>query len=50
MQAEGNVVRLPERSAEEPLDFTTFFAEEHRTLVKALLRRLARHDPDHRAP
>ena len=36
MQAEGNVVRLPERSAEEPLDFQTFFTEEHRKLFKAL--------------
>ena len=34
MQAEGDVVRLP--AHEEPLDFSAFFAEEHRALYKAL--------------
>ena len=34
MQAEGDVVRFPPR--EEPLDFSVFFAEEHRALYKAL--------------
>src|SRR5687767_15733340 len=35
MQAEGDVIRFPER-ASVPLDFSTFFAEEHRGLFKAL--------------
>ena len=35
MQAEGDVVRFP-REAEAPLDFSVFFAEEHRGLFKAL--------------
>src|ERR671919_761305 len=35
MQAEGDVIRFPER-APIPLDFSTFFAEEHRGLFKAL--------------
>lgn len=35
MQAEGDVIRFP-REAEAPLDFTAFFAEEHRGLFKAL--------------
>ena len=35
MQAEGDVIRFPER-ASVPLDFAAFFAEEHRGLFKAL--------------
>ena len=35
MQAEGDVIRFPER-ASVPVDFSTFFAEEHRGLFKAL--------------
>src|SRR5918999_5127885 len=35
MQAEGDLVQLPERAA-APLDFGVFFAEEHRRLFKAL--------------
>ena len=35
MQAEGDVIRFPER-ASAPMDFSTFFAEEHRGLFKAL--------------
>ena len=35
MQAEGDVIRFPER-ASAPVDFSTFFAEEHRGLFKAL--------------
>ena len=35
MQVEGNVIRFPER-ASVPIDFSTFFAEEHRGLFKAL--------------
>jgi RNA polymerase sigma factor (sigma-70 family) len=35
MQAEGNVVRLPERTA-TPRDFRTFFEDEHRRLLKTL--------------
>jgi RNA polymerase sigma factor (sigma-70 family) len=35
MQAEGDVIRFPER-ASIPVDFSTFFAEEHRGLFKAL--------------
>lgn len=35
MQAEGNVTRFPERTS-VPVDFSTFFAEEHRGLFKAL--------------
>ena len=35
MQAEGDVVRLPV-SQEGPLDFATFFADEHRGLLKLL--------------
>ena len=35
MQAEGDLIRFPER-ASVPLDFSTFFAEEHRGLFKAL--------------
>jgi RNA polymerase sigma factor (sigma-70 family) len=35
MQAEGEVIRLPDR-ADGPADFTAFFAEEHRRLFKAL--------------
>jgi RNA polymerase sigma factor (sigma-70 family) len=35
MQAEGNIVRLTDR-AETPIDFATFFAEEHARLFKAL--------------
>lgn len=34
MQAEGDVIRLPSRQA--PADFSTFFAEEHHELLKAL--------------
>ena len=34
MQAEGDVVQFPAR--EEPLDFSAFFADEHRALYKAL--------------
>jgi len=34
MQAEGNVVKLPDRKS--PADFATFFAEEHGRLLKAL--------------
>ena len=34
MQAEGDVVRFSAR--EEPLDFSAFFADEHRALYKAL--------------
>ena len=36
MQAEGDVVRLPERSTEAPRDFSVFFAEESRKLFEAL--------------
>ena len=36
MQAEGEVVRLPERSTEAPRDFSVFFAEESRRLFEAL--------------
>lgn len=36
MQEEGDVVRLPDRSTEAPLDFSVFFWEEHRKLFKAL--------------
>src|SRR6188474_1257775 len=35
MQVEGDVLRFPER-ASVPVDFSTFFAEEHRGLFKAL--------------
>jgi RNA polymerase sigma-70 factor (ECF subfamily) len=35
MQAQGDVLRFPER-ASVPVDFSTFFAEEHRGLFKAL--------------
>jgi RNA polymerase sigma factor (sigma-70 family) len=35
MQAEGDVVRIL-REASGPLDFTAFFADEHRALFKAL--------------
>ncbi len=35
MQVEGDVIRFPER-ASAPVDFSTFFAEEHRGLFKAL--------------
>jgi RNA polymerase sigma-70 factor (ECF subfamily) len=35
MQAEGDVIRFPEERS-VPLDFATFFAEEHRGLLKAL--------------
>jgi RNA polymerase sigma factor (sigma-70 family) len=35
MQVEGDVIRFPER-ASVPVDFSTFFAEEHRGLFKAL--------------
>ena len=35
MQAEGNVVRLPV-AEERPVDFSAFFAEEHRGLFKLL--------------
>jgi DNA-directed RNA polymerase specialized sigma24 family protein len=35
MQAEGDVIRFPEQ-ASVPVDFSTFFAEEHRGLFKAL--------------
>jgi RNA polymerase sigma factor (sigma-70 family) len=35
MQVEGDVIRFPER-ASVPIDFSTFFAEEHRGLFKAL--------------
>ena len=34
MQAEGDVIRFP--SPEESTDFSTFFAEQHRELLKAL--------------
>ena len=34
MQAEGDVIRFPEERS-VPLDFATFFAEEHRGLLKA---------------
>ncbi len=34
MQAEGDVIRFP--AGEEPADFSTFFAEEHHGLFKAL--------------
>jgi RNA polymerase sigma factor (sigma-70 family) len=36
MQAEGDVVRLPEWSTEAPRDFSVFFAEESRRLFEAL--------------
>jgi RNA polymerase sigma-70 factor (ECF subfamily) len=36
MQAEGDVVRLPERSTEAPRDFSVFFAEESGKLFEAL--------------
>jgi DNA-directed RNA polymerase specialized sigma24 family protein len=35
MQAEGDVLPLADRD-EEPLDFATFFADEHRGLYKLL--------------
>ena len=35
MQVEGDVIRFPER-ASVPVDFSTFFAQEHRGLFKAL--------------
>src|SRR5919204_5248319 len=35
MQAEGDVIRFPEERS-VPLDFATFFAEEHRGFLKAL--------------
>jgi RNA polymerase sigma factor (sigma-70 family) len=35
MQAEGDVIRFPER-ASIPMDFAAFFAEQHRGLFKAL--------------
>jgi hypothetical protein len=35
MQVGGDVIRFPER-ASIPVDFSTFFAEEHRGLFKAL--------------
>jgi RNA polymerase sigma factor (sigma-70 family) len=35
MRAEAEVIRLPER-ADEPPDFTAFFADEHARLFKAL--------------
>jgi RNA polymerase sigma-70 factor (ECF subfamily) len=35
MQAEGNVVRFPERAA-APRDFRAFFEDEHRSLLKTL--------------
>ena len=35
MQAEGEIVQMPER-VEAPMDFATFFADEHRRLFKAL--------------
>jgi RNA polymerase sigma factor (sigma-70 family) len=36
MQAEGDVIRFPLAEEPEPADFSTFFAEEHRELFKAL--------------
>ena len=36
MQAEGEVMRLPERAEEGPPDFRTFFEDEHRRLFKTL--------------
>jgi hypothetical protein len=36
MQVEGDVIRFPER-ASVPVDFSTFFAEEHRGLFKACI-------------
>ena len=36
MQAEGDVIRFPSERASAPVDFSTFFAEEHRGLFKAL--------------
>lgn len=36
MQAESDVVRLPELSTEAPRDFAVFFAEESRKLFEAL--------------
>ncbi len=35
MQAEGDVLRFPER-ASVPMDFAAFFAEQHRALFKAV--------------
>jgi RNA polymerase sigma factor (sigma-70 family) len=35
MQAEGGVIQFPDR-ASTPADFSTFFAEEHRKVFKAL--------------
>ncbi len=35
MQAEGDIIQLPDR-ATSPADFSTFFAEEHRKVFKAL--------------
>ena len=35
MQAEGDIIRFPLADG-EPADFTAFFAEEHRGLLKAL--------------
>jgi RNA polymerase sigma factor (sigma-70 family) len=35
MQAEGDVIRFPEPTS-VPMDFSTFFAEQHRDLFKAL--------------
>ena len=35
MQAEGDVLRFPER-ASVPMDFAAFFAEQHRGLFKAV--------------
>src|SRR5712691_7438778 len=35
MQAEGDIVRLPERTG-APAEFSTFFADEHHRLFKAL--------------
>src|ERR687897_3814622 len=36
MQAEGDVIRFPSERASVSVDFSTFFAEEHRGLYKAL--------------
>ena len=35
MQAEGGVIQFPDR-VPAPADFSTFFAEEHRKVFKAL--------------
>jgi hypothetical protein len=36
MQAEGEVVRLPERAHQAPREFRVFFEDEHRRLYKTL--------------